>query len=449
MLYICCVSSPTRFEGAGIGTRLPHIMKRVIGFDSWTGGAPFYQRLLPALAKRSMEMRLVHIGSWGNEPDCPKVTEIDGLSVRDLSYYPGGAVQTMLDVEKPEAVILLSTDTFAHRAVIRYCNQRSIPTLNLYHGLVNVQSTQGDVHEVQVSRLAYARYVAVRIGKLIRHTFPCYIRSLLETRATVRDWRRFSSDVCRLAVGRFPVKAAADAKTDKCAVYTPADVEHAMRVYGFDRDDVVVVGNPDLMQFGMRPDMLASWDAGEASAPKTIMYIETGLASVGLYYAGADDFADHLISSAQALSEQGYTMLVKLKPRQTYDAVVSRRLEAVGIRMVTNSEFLPTLMKCSACISETTTLAMIPALLGMPLLLAGYGRLSPLPFGSVLTTYPRAHRLRDPREVSALLEQIRRSADKRALDDWIEQNAGPLPATLMPDRVGEIVEGLIAERRAS
>lgn len=421
-------------------------VKRVIGFDSWTGGSQFYRRLIPALASRSMQLRLVHIGSWGNEPDAPAETEMDGLAVRDISFYPSGSFQKMLDVEKPDAVILLSTETFAHRAVIRYCKQRSIPTLNLYHGLMNVQLTEGDVYAVSVSRLEYARFVASKIGKLVRHTFPSYIQSLLATQGTSADWIRFLADIYHLATGRIPVRAAADAKTDKAAVYTPADVEHAIRSFGFDRSDVVVVGNPDLIQFGLKPELIGCWKPTD-DGDNTVMYIETGLASVGLYYAGADGFADHLVATARALSEQGYRLAVKLKPKQTYDAVVSRRLADAGIPMVTNDVFLPTLIRCAACICETTTLALVPALLGMPLLLAGYGPLTPLAYGPVLTSYPRAHLLRDPRQVSSILVRDAETFDARALRQWIDLNAGPLPAEGMPDRVGDILVGLTPSAR--
>ncbi len=85
-----------------------------------------------------------------------------------------------------------------------------------------------------------------------QHTFPCYIKALIKTKATWQDWHRFLLDIFNMATGRNPFrKAATDAKTSKCWVYVQADIEHAMRCYGFKKDEVFVVGNPDFLKFGM------------------------------------------------------------------------------------------------------------------------------------------------------------------------------------------------------
>jgi hypothetical protein len=426
---------------------MTNTIKKVVGFDSWTGGAHYFQFLLPAFAARSTEFTLVHIGSWGNEPDCPKETKIDDLMARDVSFYGGDSFQKILDIEKPDAVILLSTGTFAHRAFIRYCKQRSIPTLNLYHGLVNVQFTNGEMYETTVSRIAYVKYVLSRIGKMVRHTLPCYVQSLLKTKATYKDWVRFILDVFRLAIGKLSTRAADDAKTDKCAVYTPADIEHAMRCYGFRKDDVLAVGNPDLLHFGLAQDMLGSWVPPSTGIDKSIMYIETGFASVGLYYSGAQGLADHLINTSRSLSAQGYKLLVKLKPNQTYTQSIAQSLNEAGIELITNERFLTKLFDCSACIVETTSLAIVPALVGMPLLLAKYEHLRPLTFGKVLTSYPRGYLLQDISDVSDILLKDERASDSGKLSEWIDLNVGPLPPEKMPERVVDIIDKMINDRQ--
>ena len=103
------------------------------------------------------------------------------------------------------------------------------------------------------------------------------------------------------------------------------------------------------------------------------------------------------------------------------------------------------LRHCAACIAETTTLAMIPALLGMPLFLANYGALSVLRYGRVLTSYPRGQLLQDLSDLPGLIGGYN-SADERtprAVSEWIDMNVGPLPAEAMPDRVAAVIASLI------
>jgi hypothetical protein len=420
-------------------------MKKIIGFDSWTGGAQHFARLVPALKERSMQLMLVHIGSWGNQPTCPPEELINGLLVRDIGYYGTDALEKILDFEKPDAVILTSTETFAHRAFIRYCRERSIPTLNLFHGLVNVQDIEGEMSSAGgVPSLAYIKYVGARIGKLLRHTLPCYSRALWKTDANLSDWRRFISDIIDLAIGAGTFwKGASDSKTTKCAVYVEADVEHAIGTFGFNREAVYVVGIPDFIHFELPKEMVGKWGMTGSRSFKSIMYIETGFSSVGLYFSSTQDFASHLISAAHDLSKQGYKMCVKLKPRQVNTDEIERLLKEAGIESVSNKDFLQKLNACSACIAETTTLAMMPAALGMPLFLAKFGKLAPLNYGSVLTSYPRGYLLDDIASVKSALLKDAKCQHSDNLTKWIALNAGPFPAEKMPDRFADIIKEAI------
>ena len=422
-------------------------VKKIIGFDSWTGGSRHYERLLPALNVRSIQLTLVHISSWGNEPGCPHESRMDDLLVRDIAFYGGRSFERVLDIEQPDAVILLSTDTFAHRAFMRYCNQRSIPTLHLYHGVVSVSGeTEGEIGVPARSKVAHAKYVFSKIGKLLQHTFPCYIEALLKTKGTFKDWRRFISDIFQLAIGGEPafVRSADDAKASKCAVYIPADIKHAISCFGFRNEDVFVVGNPDLSQFGLEESMIGCWSPPAKGSQKAIMYIETGLSSVGILYPSTQEFINHLIKTSNSLAAQGYKMRLKLKPNQANSKSIEQGLAGTQIELITNQKFLRSLSECSACIVETTTLAMMPTLIGMPLLLAQYGYLTSLCFGSVLTGYPRSYPLKDISDVSDILLKDAQTSESAKLNSWINLNVGPLPPEKMPERVATVVDDMTA-----
>ena len=80
----------------------------------------------------------------------------------------------------------------------------------------------------------------------------------------------------------------------------------------------------------------------------------------------------------------------------------------------------------------------MPALLGMPLLLAAYGELKTQRFGLALTSYPRAYLLEDIADFTAVLQQDAEQFDSKSVSDWIAANSGPLPAGEMPMRIARI-----------
>lgn len=414
-------------------------MRKVIGFDSWTGGAGHFARLIPALEALDFQLQLVHLGSWGNEPECPKECHIGELLVRDIAFYGSNSLEKILDVEQPAAVILLSTDTFAHRAFVRYCQQREIPTLNLYHGLVSLTDITSKNSPYKVSYFSHAWYVISRLKKLFKHTFPCYVKALYKTNGKANEWARFFWDIFHMAKNdHFYIKAASDARTTKCAVYTQADVEHATYFYGFVPEDIFVVGNPDLLQFGFNESMLGCWIKPTAER-KSIMYIETGLSSLGLFFSNVDEFVEHLVQTSNLLADHGFRMMLKLKPHASNVKFIKSKLDSSNIELIKNENFMSKLMTCSASIVETTTLAMVPALMGMPILLAKYGRLDSLGFGPVLTSYPRGYDLKNVSNISTILEEDAQMGNDGGVPQWLNLNAGPMPPEGMPKRVADIV----------
>lgn len=416
---------------------------KIIGFDSWTKGAHHFERLVPAFNDNDMSLMLVHLGSWGNDPGRPPREQIGGLMVKDIASYGYGAIDKVLKEEKPDAVIFLSTETFAHRAFNRFCMQRRIPTLLLYHGLVAVQVINDTRGSYRIDRLSYLRFVLSKLFKTFCHTLPCYISALMSTKASWPEWRRFLSDLIYLGLGgKRHLVVARDARTTRCCVYTEPDIDHAVLDLGFSKDDVVAVGNPDLVRFGLKQEMIGSCMVSSGSHNREVMYIDTALTATGLIFKSKMEFIDHLKQTADSLTEQGIKML--FKPHPAHDAgFLAEQLKGLNIEFVANEKFLQRLEGCIACMVETTTLAMVPALMGLPLLYTNYGTLKELRFGPVLTSYPRGHMLQDLDNVSLLLRKDAERLDVEAVKNWITANAGPLPAEAMPKRVADVVQTMV------
>lgn len=416
-------------------------MRKVIGFDSWTGGAVNWERLTAAFVCRGIDFFVIHIGAWGGDLNRPQKEKIGEIEFRNITYYETNHFSKILNVEKPDAVLFLSTDTFAHRAFNRHCIKRNIPTLHLYHGLVSVQDV-GTTQQYKVNFFAQLRFVLDRIPKAIWNVWPAYAMSMFATGARIKDWVRFGQDIIYGAIGKRLPHSAPDAKTDECCVYVNADVDHAVEKYGFEREEVTAVGNPDLAKFGLDAELIGSALGANLADHGNVMYIDTGLIYTGYVYESPEKFIRHLIETKLQLALHGKRLLFKPHPDH-FRTEMPAKLAAAGIEVCSNTDFVPRLKGCCASIVEPSTLSLVPALMGMPLFLAQYGKLSEQKYGKVLTGYPRAISLSVLDEFHTLLSAAENNCDANATRAWINQNAGPLPATKMPDRVVDVVEIMI------
>ncbi|KRC81721.1 hypothetical protein [Sphingomonas sp. Root241] len=422
-------------------------MKTVLGFDSWTGGAANFARLVPAFREHGLDLVVLHIGSWGGDPGRPAREFKGDLELRDISHYGGKSIDEVLEVEQPAAVLFLSNEVFAHRAFNRYSLAAGIPTLLLYHGLVSVQGVASE-KPYKVNPLSQARFVLERLPKALLRIWPAYGRALVKTSATREDWTRFVKDIFNMGFGRYSVRAAEDSRTTRVAVYTQADQAHAIAKYGQPPESVAIVGNPDLHAFGVGPADLGIAASAATVERSEIIYIDTGLIYAGMVFDGAAEFLEHLERTHDALRRASKTLAIKLHPDH-FRTDMPDRIAALGIEILNNQNFVSRLKACAAAIVEPSTAALIPGLVGVPLLLAGYGKLSGQAFGEVLTSYPRARHLLDPSAVTDLLLEESRSFDAEAIQRWLDANSGPLPGELMPSRVAATIIEMIETAGAS
>jgi|688.fasta_scaffold314574_2 hypothetical protein len=417
---------------------MPH---KVLFFDSWKGGIKSFLRLIPSFNENDISSRLIHLGSWGNEDVLIKDENIQGLSVRDISYYKNKNLLDILKEEKPDLVIFLSTHTFAHRAFIRYCQFLNIPTINLFHGYVRVQDVENVKGAYKIKIGAYLLFVLKRLPKLIYKTLPTYIRSLIKTKAKKSDWISFVKNLSKI-VSPAKFKVGADAKSDYCLIFAKGDVKHAIDTYGFAPSKIIDVGNPDLIDFGFKIELLKSFDIKKSINNEFVMYIDTALVASGLVVNGKSEYLQQLLDTNKSLQNQGKKLLFRPHPETTRVMDLSL-LKNQGIIIVDKNDFIDKLKLSCAVIAEPTTLSIIPALMGIPLFFAKYNKLNELSYGEVLTSYPLGNILNDIDEISIYLNEFLDKDLTVELDEWISYNSGPMPAEKMPERVTSIALNII------
>lgn len=420
---------------------------KVLFFDSWKGGIGSFHRLVQPLKAVGIDSMLLHLGSWGNEPVCVREETLKDLKIRDISYYNSKNFDEILDIEKPDLVLFLSTATFAHRAFIRYCHIKNIPTLFTFHSIARVESVDKGDTPYKTNIIAYIIFVLQRLPTLLTKALPCYIRALIKTKATKKDWFYLIENLIDHVRKPSKRKVSLDAKTTLCSIYTDVDKTYAIEAYGFAVDEIISVGNPDLIEFGFKAAHVGCMhNLASTSSNDKVLYIDTGYAATGLFFANGDEQLQHIVATSNALRNQGKEMYFKPHPA-TLQLLNLDILKKENIKIINNPSLITTLQSCCAVIAETSTLALIPALMGLPLLLPRYGKLHALKFGHVLSSYPNTQILSNLDNFKEAITQCQDGFDGNKLKEWTATNLGPLPAEDMPKRVTDIVLSLIHQNK--
>lgn len=422
------------------------MQKIILGFDSWTAGSHHFARLVPALEFRGYRLILLHIGSWGHDKGRPAEEIISGMLVRDISFYQGKKFYEIIEQENPVGVLFLSVRSFAHVAFLRYATHKGIPTCHLYHGLVRVQAV--DINQGQAYRINPVNQLGLivqRSAKNISILIPAYLWALVRTWDPHQHWLTLVVMLAEKALSRVISPYLPGTETDIGCVYTPADVPHMESTYHVPENRISVVGNPDLIVFGVEESDLAAAMDGRAEMSGEVIYISTALVEGGLVFSSNKDFINYLLTIRDGLGLQGYRLVAKLHPAQLLTDL-PEQLISRGIDLCDSHEFKIRLLQASCAITEPSSAAMIPALLGVPLFLSNIGPLAGQKYGEVLTTHPMARHLHNLDRFDTQLAEIKRVTTRQAVLDWIKENSGPLPASEMPGRVAEAIDQMVRKQ---
>lgn len=414
-------------------------VKRIIAFDSWTEGRVTYEPVAAAFHKAGYELLLIHVGSWGHDVGRPLEEMMGEMRVRDILYYGKKNALEIIQDEDPEAAVFLSTRPLAHMAFKRYCDYLDIPTCHLYHGLVTVQAVGEGETPYRLDYVGHVQKIFRQAPKNLQHIFPFYFGALIRTRAPFAHWLDFLSDLkTRIIHSLGKTRFIKGTQTDMGCVFTDADVEHMHSNYAVPYENIHVVGNPDLMRFGLNAD-----DAGSAmqtSNADSVMYVDTALLEANVAFRTPEEFIGHIEATRAEVEKAGLRFVMKPHPAHFSNGVVEA-LDAAGIDLCENENFVARLKDCAAAIVEPSSAALAPAIAGVLLLTAQYDRLSDTAFGAVIKEYPLSLPLRElanlksaMQEAENLKSQISAEAPN-AFDEWIKRNIGPLPADAMPERI--------------
>ena len=420
---------------------------KVLAIDGWTLGANNFERLCEPLSKLNIEILLIHLGSYGDEVRTSKSEKIGKLNVRDISYYNGLNYEKILKLESPDLVIFLSTETFLHRAFIRYCNKLKIPTLYHFHGILSIiymEYTKKGVNinkHYNISIIAHLFFILKRIPKAIQYTLLIYFKSLIKTQATLNDYLILFKDILYGFLGKKNQKSSFDSITTYCAVFIPQDVNYAEKKCGIKKENILVIGNPDFVKFGLEDTMLGV-RLGNNNTLNEVIYIETALFINGLHFKTIDDYINYLLIFKIKLNELGYKLIIKPHPSTVHEKH-HLIMQNMGLLLCDNSNFISNLLNCKACICEPSSLFLIPAMIGANIFLPKFGELQSQLYSDLVLSYPRSFLLTDINDLSTILDVQYDNKNIIESKIWIQSNSGPKPLSNLGERVSNFIFEII------
>lgn len=419
---------------------------KIIGFDGWTLGAHHFERISKPLKKLNVDLFLLHLGSYGDENRVKNHEKIGDLEVRDISFYDGLNFEQILNKEKPDLVILLSTETFLHRAFLRYCNKLGIPTLYHFHGILSMVYYEYTSKGVNINKhynksiYSHINFILKRIPKAIRYTFYIYIVSLINTKASVSDYVRFLKDIYYGLFGKVSLQSAKDSITSFGFVFVPADIKFMTLKCRIPEKRISIIGNPDFDRFKLNDEHLGSMI--KSNNYEIVLYVDTAFYLNGLHFSDIKSYVKYLKELQLQLLKLEKKLVVNPHPA-TIKSNGTDYMNSRGIETCSNDEFIPLLMKSKACICEPSSVFLIPSLIGIQIILPQIGSLKNQLYSKLILSYPRTHFLKKLDELEGILNYNYDENNISETKMWIENNSGPKPLKDISNRASKIIFNIL------
>jgi len=391
------------------------------------------------LIDRGYTFKLLHFGSLGHDIRTSYIETIKGVESFDIRAFPGISLIDVINSFDPSVVLFLSTTSLLHQAIIRYCKYLNIPTLHLYHGVVGIMAPDMSLNTSFSYRAHFIRFIS-RITVNLHSIIPIYMQSIFKTRFHGFQIIPFLNFLLKAASGRsYLGEAAYDSATDAVCVYIDYDIIHASKRYHVPIKNIKAVGNLDIARFGLNEEHILSW---KPSSCCSAIYLDSALSHASTCFNSDDDFISHL---CQLRSILPCDLKLKIHPAHSLSTVF--KLKSLGFTLIDNCDLVSEIQNSVVTFCEPSTISLIPAFIGSPVIFPRYGLLSTIRYGEIINSYPR-HFTAD--SVDCIQNIIKRLSDYQFLEsthnnslDWIRKYIGPLPAADFPLRVIDQIEMLI------
>lgn len=304
---------------------------KIAYFDYWTKGIENFAVFDAELKRRGHTTILLHVASF-NDPTPPR-ENVAGIECRDIHSYGTNLIYRMLEQERPDVLIILSTTKITDRVVTLACRKLRIKTVFLMHGIRDLGTSNSIL--VALAEKSYNSTIKKlgRAGKYFRIVIPNYVCSLHNydpRRVMNLHFLRVIYSYYRNPGRSFYYPEYRDELiNDKCLVYSENDRRYYVEL-GYRPEQVEVVGNP---KYDKLHDVLAHGGFQDSALPERVKELHRAGGRYALYleegFPEQDDMGGvtkevrnrFVAKCAERLQREGITLVVKLHPVTEPDCI--------------------------------------------------------------------------------------------------------------------------------
>ena len=225
---------------------------KVLFFDTWTLGIGNFVPIARELENKNVECLLIHRGSLGAEVGRPKEEVVQGIKTRDISFYRSNLLHKIFSIEKPDAILILSSFYVLDRAVILSARALGIKTFFLMPGIreVDEEYIRTTEYETKFKKLNSIKSKLRKIPKYLTFVVPNYFYSGMQNSKyfmlSLSPWKTLGELFFQPGRKILYPTPSNEIHCDKALVYASRYKRFFNEKYGYPLEQIEVVGNPSL-----------------------------------------------------------------------------------------------------------------------------------------------------------------------------------------------------------
>ncbi|MFY0712115.1 hypothetical protein J1D01_00430 [Seonamhaeicola sp. NFXS20] len=293
-------------------------MNKILYFDNWDKGYRNFLRLDLGFKEKGFETLLLHTSSLIFD-DVEKEKEIDGLKLKDISFYKTKRIKKVFKYEKPDIVIILNLSFLIDRAIVKICKDLNIKIFHLSHGKLIPKDSISVVKSIVEKENKFGL-----LSKISKKNVFAAFNYFSEYPNPIHFFKFINKAIKNpMEYTLFP-RFSDELEVNKSLVYYPSDYEIMINEFGFPEHMVEVVGNPELDNFFHAKILDRDFflkNHLNIESNKYVAYFDDGLALI--YGWDTSKWLSFLEDLNEVLIKENLKLIVKLHPRRDITDCVS------------------------------------------------------------------------------------------------------------------------------
>lgn len=394
----------------------------IIFFDVWTKGTLHYKNLQLLFLNENIEIILLHFGSYGDEINNNLIRDINNITCYDMKFFNYDIKKAILKFN-PIAILYLSIDPLIIRACNLYALKYKIKTYLTYPGLWSAQNFNKQRLLSNTSLLSYSKWLKSRISNYIKNYLPQYLKALLNSENKNKILLSFFKVEFSKLLGDLKPKESFDKNINIIFIYNYYDSLHAKKK--FPNSSLKVIGVPDLYRFGKLKKFGKLYKIKEGHNEK-FLYIGSGQRSRGMLINEPNKYYDYLLKVKNYFVKYDKEIIFKLHPSTIKSIEEINKKNNFQIKTVENESLHEILNGIDGCLTEPSSMSLIPIYLGLKLLATRMFELNQLEYGQSIKSYKLFSYINESNNLNKVLEKLNDIKESTIIKS-INKISGPEP----------------------